>query len=110
MKIRKNDTVVIMAGKDKGRSGKVLAVYPDKNRLLVEGANIIKRHVKASPTIRQAGIIQRPGPLSAANVALVCTKCNKPTRVGYEVLDVREGEQTRKQKARVCKRCKQQIE
>ncbi len=110
MKIRKNDTVVIMTGKDKGRSGKVLAVYADDNRLLVDGVNIIKRHVKASPNIRQAGIIQRPAPLSAANVALVCTKCNKPTRVGFELLEVREGDTTKKQKARVCKRCKQQIE
>lgn len=110
MNIRKNDNVRVIAGKDRGKTGKVLTVIPDKNRLLIEGVNIIKKHVRANPNMRQAGIIQKPGAMSIANVMLVCTKCGKPTRVGHEVLQVQEGDTTKKQKVRVCKKCKQQID
>jgi len=110
MKIRRNDTVFVMKGKDKGKRGRVLTVNPDKNRLTVEGVNLIKKHVKPSPNMRQAGIVQQPGPFAIPNVMLVCTKCSKPTRSGIEILEVQEGEKSRKQRVRVCKQCQQQID
>ena len=82
MKIRKNDTVLVVAGKDKGKTGKVRFAYPKDERLLVEGINFIKRHTRASGQIRQAGIIEREAPIHVSNVMLLCSKCNHPTRVG----------------------------
>jgi large subunit ribosomal protein L24 len=110
MKVHRNDTIKVIAGKDRGKTGKVLAVDPASGRISVEGINILKKHVRANPAVRQAGIVERPGPLSASNVLVVCTKCGKPTRVGHEFLEVREGEETRRRKVRVCKQCHQQID
>ena len=110
MKIRKNDTVLVLAGKDQGKRGRVLTVDAVKNRLTVEGVNLIKKHVKPSPNLRQAGIVQQPGAFAVPNTMLICTKCSKPTRVGIEVLAVQDGEKIRKQRVRVCKQCQQQID
>ncbi len=110
MNIRKNDTVRVISGKDRGKTGKVLAVLPREERLMIEGINLIKKHVRANPNMRQAGIVQQPGAMALANVMLVCTKCGKPTRVGNQVLQVQEGDTTKNQKIRVCKQCKQQID
>ncbi|MCL5264326.1 MAG: 50S ribosomal protein L24 [Chloroflexi bacterium] len=98
MSIRKEDTVLVIAGKDKGKRGKVRRVLPKESKVLIHGINIVKRHTKPRGMARQAGIIEQEAPIHISNVALVCTKCNQPTRVGYRVL----GDGT---KARVCKRC-----
>jgi large subunit ribosomal protein L24 len=103
MKIRKNDTVVIIAGKDKGKKGKVRRALPDKERVIVEGANMIKRHSRARRAARQAGIIELEAPLHVANVMLVCEKCGTPTRVGFQFLA--DG-----RKVRVCKSCREVID
>jgi len=103
MKIRKNDTVLVIAGKDKGKKGKVRFAYPDENRVMVEGINMVKKHAKARGQVRQAGIIEREAPISAANVMLICSKCNKPARVGYRLLQ--DG-----RKARVCRACGEVID
>ena len=110
MNIRSGDTVRVMTGKDRGKAGKVLAVDPVKRRITVEGVNTLKKHVRPNPAVRQAGIVERPGPLSVANVMLVCTKCGKPARVGHDVLSVQQGEAVTRQKVRVCKQCHQQID
>ena len=110
MKIRRNDSVLVTAGKDRGKSGKVLGVDPDKGRITIEGLNFLKKHVRPNPAVRQAGIVERPGPLSISNVMLICNKCNKPTRVGHQIIEVQEGDITRRQKVRVCKQCHQQID
>ena len=110
MKIHRNDNVLVLTGKDRGKTGKVLAVDPRKGRLTIEGINFLKKHVKPNQAVRQAGIVERPGALSTSNVMLLCTKCGKPTRVGHQVLDVQEGDVTRRQKVRVCKICQQQID
>ena len=102
-KIKKDDNVLIMAGKDKGKKGKVHSVLPDRNRVVVSGVNILKRHTKPRGTARQAGIIEREAPLDISNVALVCTKCNQPTRVGFRFLP--DGT-----KIRVCKSCGEAID
>jgi large subunit ribosomal protein L24 len=103
MKIRKNDTVLVIAGKDRGKKGKVQRVLPRKGRVLVEGVNMIKRHLRPRPGLRQAGIIQREAPIAISNVMLICGKCNRPARVGFKFLE--DG-----RKVRVCKRCKEVVD
>jgi large subunit ribosomal protein L24 len=86
MNIRKNDTVLVIAGKDRGKKGRVRFVYPKNERLLVEGINLVKKHSRAKGAVRQAGIIEREAPLHSSNVMLICSKCNKPARVGSRFL------------------------
>ena len=87
MKIRKNDTVLVIAGKDKGKRGKVRLAYPKEERILVEGINFIKRHTRARGTVRQAGIVEREAPIQVSNVMLLCSRCNHPTRIGFRLLE-----------------------
>lgn len=103
MKIKKDDTVLVITGKDKGKKGKVRFAYPEKNRIMVEGINMIKKHAKAKPQVKQAGIIEREGLISAASVMIVCSKCNKPARIGYRILQ--DG-----RKARFCRACGEVVE
>lgn len=103
MRIRKNDSVIVIAGKDRGKKGKVRFAYPDKERILVEGVNFIKRHTRARGQVRQAGIIEREAPINVSNVMLVCNKCNKPARVGHRFLE--DG-----RKVRICRVCKEVID
>lgn len=98
MKIHKNDNVQVLAGKDKGKTGKVRQVNPKNGRVMVEGVNMTKRHARATKQARQAGIIEREAPICVSNVMLVCNKCNKGTRIGYKALD--DGK-----KVRICKKC-----
>jgi len=103
MKIRKNDTVVIIAGKDRGKKGKIRRAVPNEDRVLVEGLNMIKRHSRAGRAARQAGIIELEAPIHVSNVMLVCGKCGKPTRVSFRFLD--DGK-----KVRVCNSCQEVID
>jgi len=86
MNIRKNDNVLVIAGKDRGKRGKVRFAYPKKGRVLVEGINFIKRHSRARGAARQAGIIEREASMDVSNVMLLCNKCNHPARVGSRLL------------------------
>ena len=103
MKIRKNDTVFVIAGKDKGKKGKVRLSYPKDERLLDDGINFIKRHARATGRVRQAGIIEREAPIHVSNLMLVCNKCNRPTRIGFRFLE--DGK-----KVRFCKSCHEVID
>ncbi len=103
MKIRKNDTVLLIAGKDKGKTGKVRFSYPKKERIMVEGINFIKRHIRARGRVRQAGIIQLEAPIPVSNVMLLCSRCNRPTRVSFHFLE--DG-----RKVRACNRCSEVID
>ena len=97
--IRKNDTVVVTAGKDRGKRGRVLRVVPDKNRLVVEGVNFISRHTRPNPNKNiKGGIVKREAPLHASNVQLVCPECGATVRVGRKVLG--DG-----RKVRICRKC-----
>ena len=98
MKIIIDDNVLVIQGKDRGKRGRVIDTLPARDRLLVEGVNRIKRHMKQTSPERPGGIVERESPIHISNVMLVCPKCDKPTRVGKRVLD--NGD-----KARVCKRC-----
>jgi len=95
--IRKNDTVMVTAGKNKGKTGKVLRINRKTDRVIVEKVNMIKRHVKPSQKTK-GGIMERESPIHVSNVMLYCGKCAKPVRVGTKVLE--DGK-----KARYCKRC-----
>lgn len=86
MNIRKNDTVLVIAGKDRGKRGRVRFAYPKKERLLVEGINFVKKHSRARGAVRQAGIIEREAPIHVSNVMLICAKCDRPARVGSRFL------------------------
>jgi large subunit ribosomal protein L24 len=103
MKIRKNDTVLVIAGKDRGKKGKVRKALPRKDKVIVEGVNMIKRHSRAKGQARQAGIIELEAPLDISNVMLICNKCNKPARVGFRFLS--DG-----RKARVCRSCDEVVD
>ena len=103
MKIRKNDNVLVIAGKDKGKTGKVRYAYPKHNKVLVEGVNMIKKNTRATGNVQQAGIIEREEPLSVSNVLLVCGKCNHPTRIATRKLA--DGN-----KVRVCHHCNEVID
>lgn len=102
MKFKKDDPVLITAGKDKGRQGKILKIYPQKQQVLVEGINKFVRHLKARMG-QNAERVERFRPMEVSKIALVCPKCKKPTRVGYEV-----GIKT-KEKVRVCRKCGENI-
>jgi large subunit ribosomal protein L24 len=97
--IRRNDTVLVTTGKDRGKRGRVLKILPDKNRLIVEGVNFIKRHTKPNPGRNiKGGIVQREAALHASNVQLVCPECGVQTRIGHRILG--DG-----RKVRVCRKC-----
>jgi large subunit ribosomal protein L24 len=98
MDIKKGDVVRVIAGKDLGKKGKVLKAIPKENRVVVEGVNRAKKHQRPTRAIPQGGILQVESPLDVSNVMILCTKCNRPTRVGKKILDNQE-------KVRVCKKC-----
>lgn len=97
MKIRKNDTVLIIKGKDRGKQGKILDVFPKEERVVVEGANIRKKHVKPKRSGEKGQVVQTPAPIPVANVKLICSKCGQPTRVGSKIIE--------NKKYRICKKC-----
>jgi large subunit ribosomal protein L24 len=97
--IRKNDNVVVITGKDRGKRGRVLKIVAEKNRLVVEGVNIIKRHTKPNPQRNiKGGLVEREAALHASNVQIVCPECGQPTRLGKKILG--DG-----RKVRICRKC-----
>jgi large subunit ribosomal protein L24 len=103
MKIKKGDTVKILSGKDVGKQGKVLAVLPSEGKVIVEGLNIVKRHTRPSQANPQSRIVEKPAPLAASKVMLICPGCGYPTRVGIS----RDDQGTA---SRVCKRCERTMD
>lgn len=100
MKIRKGDTIKVLTGVSRQKTGKVLKVLPDQERVVVEGVNLRKKHVRPKRAGQKGQIIEFPAGLHISNVALVCPKCGKPTRVGFV-------NQVGEKKSRVCKKCRQ---
>jgi large subunit ribosomal protein L24 len=103
MKIKKNDTVLVITGRDRGKKGKVRSAYPGENRLIVEGINMVKRHTKPAGERRPGGIVEREASISAASVMLFCSKCDHPCRVGFRFLN--DG-----RKVRICRSCQEVID
>ena len=98
MNIKKNDTVVVLSGKDKGNKGKILVADPSARKVIVEGVNMATCHVKPRKQGEEGGIIRKEIPMYASKVMLVCPKCSKPTRVAHKILE--DGS-----KVRACKKC-----
>jgi large subunit ribosomal protein L24 len=86
-RLRKNDTVQVITGEFKGKTGRVVKVFPEKRRALVEGLNMVKRHTKPNRKTQQGGIVQKEAPMHLSNLMLVCPKTGKPTRTGVSVLE-----------------------
>lgn len=103
MRVRKNDKVRVIAGNDRGKTGQVLKVFPDKGQVIVEKVNLIKRHTRRSQTLPQGGIIEKEGPIKASNVMLVCPKCGEASRTGHVILA--DGS-----RARSCKSCGEMLD
>lgn len=101
MKIHKDDQVLIISGKDKGRKGKVIEALPKQARIIIENINLRKKHVRPKKSGEKGQIVELPGPLSVSDVKIICPKCSKAARVGYKI----EG----KKKYRICKKCNQEI-
>jgi large subunit ribosomal protein L24 len=101
--VKKGDLVQVMAGKEKGKQGKVLRVFSAKDRLTVENLNVVKRHTRPSRQNQEGGIVEKEAPLAASNVMLVCSACNQPSRTGIRVLE--DGS-----KARFCKKCNEVVD
>ena len=100
--IKKDDLVVVLSGKDKGKQGKVLSVIPSESKVVVEGVNVATKHKKATSQTEQGGIVKKEAPIYACKVQRVCPKCNKPTRPAHKLLAVGK-------KVRVCKKCGAEI-
>jgi large subunit ribosomal protein L24 len=101
--VRKDDQVVVLTGKDRGKRGKVQRVIREKGRLVVEKLNMVKRHSRPTQTSPQGGIVEKEAPINISNVQLVCPKCNEATRVGHRFTS--EGK-----KVRICRKCEDQID
>lgn len=101
MKVKKGDTVLITSGKDRAKTGKVLGVYAEINKIIVEGLNLMKKHVKPKRQGEKGQIVQIPAKIDVSNVKLICGKCGKPTRIGYKI--------EKDKKYRICKKCNQEI-
>lgn len=97
-RVKKEDTVMVISGKDRGKKGKVLKTFPSEKKVIVEGVNFTKKHQRPTNQYREGGIIERESPIYVSKVMVVCPNCNRPTRIAHKVLE--NGE-----KVRVCKKC-----
>jgi len=101
IEIRKDDTVMVVTGKDRGHTGRVVNVYPKRGRVMVEGAARAKRHTKPTQKNQQGGILDKEMPIDISNVQIMCKSCGKPTRIGHRLVD---GE-----KVRICRKCEAEL-
>lgn len=102
LKIKKNDIVMVTSGKDRGKTGKVLRIFKGQSRTVIEGINLIKKHIRKTQENQQGGIVAMERPISLSNIMFFCKNCNRPVRVGFAV-------SKEAIKSRFCKRCKQVI-
>ena len=108
MNIKKGDTVLIITGKDRGKQGTVSRAMPQDNKVIIEGMNIVKKHVRPQGQTRQGGVIDKAMPIDVSNTMLICTECGEPTRVGHDRRPM--GADQKLRPVRVCKKCHKVIE
>ncbi len=101
MKIKKSDTILVISGKYKGKTGKVEKVFPKTNKILVPGVNILKKHSRPSKKNPKGGIIEIESPIDVSNIKIICSKCSKTTRIGYRIINDK--------KTRICRKCQEEI-
>jgi large subunit ribosomal protein L24 len=110
MKIKKGDTVLIISGKDRGKKGKVLEVFPQEKRLLVEGINLKKKHMRPKREGEKGQVVELALPIHISKTKLICPRCQKATRVGYDSKEESQSSlKSRERKFRVCKKCGKEI-
>jgi len=105
-KIKKGDSVVVIAGKDKGKTGRVERVLPKEGKVVIEGINLVKKHIRPSQKNPKGGIIEIVKPIDVSNIMVRCSKCNKPTRIGYKILERPTGSPIKK---RICRKCGEEL-
>ena len=103
MQIRKNDSVMVITGKERGKTGKVLRVLMDKDAVIIERTNMVKRHTKPRGPQQPGGIVEKEARIHASNIMIMCDKCNAPVRIGHKTLA--DGE-----KVRICRRCQEALD
>ena len=103
MKIKKNDIATVRSGKDRGKTGKVLKIFPKERKVIIEKVNFVKRHTKPSQKVQQGGIIEKESPVNISKVMLICNKCGKPTKVKMGRLD-------NGKRVRICKKCEEMLD
>ena len=103
MQIRKNDSVMVISGKERGKTGKVLRVLPEKDALIIERVNLVKRHSKPRGPQQPGGIVEKEAAIQASNIMIMCDKCNAPVRIGHKQLG--DGD-----KVRICRRCEEPLD
>ena len=108
MNIKKGDTVLIITGKNRGKQGTVSRALPQLNKVIVEGLNVVKKHVRPQGQTRQGGVIEKAMPIHVSNTMLICTECGEPTRVGHDRRPM--GADQKMRPVRVCKKCQKVIE
>lgn len=107
MHIKKDDQVVVLAGEFRGKKGRVLKVFPESERAIVEGMNLIKRHTRPNAKSPQGGIVEKEAPLHISNLKLICPKCNQPTRIKRTAIN--DSTRNKKLRVRVCKKCNEML-
>lgn len=105
MKIKKGNTILITTGKDKNKTGKIVAVLTEKNKVIVDGLNLKKKHIKPRKKGEKGQIVEIPGTIDVSNVKIICSKCKKATRTEIKI----ENKPNKKQKIQICKKCKKEI-
>ena len=103
MKVKKDDIVVVIAGADKGKKGRVIEAIPSENRIIVEKVHVVKRHQRPTQQQRQGGIVEREAKFAVSNVSIYCSKCDKPVRIGSKLLE--DGK-----KVRICRKCGEMLD
>lgn len=107
MHIKKDDIVQIISGNDRGKQGRVLKVYPERNMIIVEGINFIKRHTRPNQKLPQGGIIEREAPINSSNAMVVCPKCNKLSKTGMKI--IKDEAKNKTSRIRYCKQCSEML-
>ena len=102
MNVVKNDLVLVIAGNDKGKQGKILKTFPKSDKVLVEGIRMIKRHTRPNPNNQQGGIVEKEAPINISNVMVICPKCSKPSRIQKKILETNKS-------VRICRSCEEMI-
>lgn len=107
MKLKKNDQVLVILGKNHGKRGTIEKVLTKENRLIISGVNLAKHHLKPSRKNPRGGIMEKPLPIDASNVIIICPRCSRPSRLGYKVTESKDKE---KNKIRICKKCRESVD
>jgi large subunit ribosomal protein L24 len=109
MKVKKGDTILVISGKDKGKTAKIVKAFPKEGQILVEGVNLKKKHIRPKREGEKGQVVQLPAPINVSNAKVICPKCGKATRIGYKIEKSSDKTSVKSKKERICKKCKSKI-